>query len=137
MKYASLYERLVANSAIPTAQNECGCWEWKGTLNTANYGTFSRRVPGKRTPKTCLAHREMEQLLRDQAAEREFDLAQPGNWWATSLVMGIKAEPLHPHDETTEHVCYLRRCTNPDHWVHVTRAENSALMRKRVLAEKT
>ncbi len=133
LPYENVYARLLANSAKPDDQNECGCWEWQGHLSTRGYGAMSKRVPGRRTPRKALAHREMEQHFRDLEAEREFDLAQPGDWWSTPLVMGIKAPPMDP-EETTEHLCYRHRCCNPDHWIHVTRAQNSALMRKRVLS---
>ena len=125
-----MYERLLANSRTLDGQNENGCWEWTGSLNTANYGAFSKRVPGRRTPKTMLAHREMERIYRDAEAQRVFDLTQPGDWWSTPLI-DIVAPAMHADDETTDHTCCLRRCVNIDHWNHVTRAENTALMQQR------
>jgi hypothetical protein len=131
-RYETLSRRIIAATEPIEGQNECGCWSWIGSIGTRGYGQIAIRVPDRRTPRTFLSHRALEQALRDQAAEREFDLAQPGDWWDTPLVMGIKAPPMHPHEETIEHLCAHRSCNNPDHWITVTRAENSALMRKRV-----
>lgn len=102
MKYASMYERLVANSEKPDDQNENGCWVWTGR-HTKAYGRVNLWRDGKHT--TCAAHREMENLFRD--------------------------EPLDGFEETVDHLCGNTLCINPDHWEVVPNAENA---RRSILA---
>lgn len=128
MKYGSLYERLVANSEKPDDQNENGCWVWTGNRHNSNYGTLQVRIPGRPNPSKVYAHRTMEQVMRDNAAQLAADMAEPDPWL---LGPTVKAPPLHPDDETIDHLCYLRRCCNPDHWSPVSRARNTALMQER------
>lgn len=99
-RYHSMYERLVANSEKPDDQNENGCWNWTGTTDGKRwpYGKVNVRVNGKH--KTVKAHREMEQQFHEK--------------------------PLHPDEQTVEHLCCNRLCINPDHFILLTRAENSS-----------
>lgn len=105
MKYDSLYARLIANSEKPDDQNENGCWLWTGNTDRKGYGRLSLRIPGKPNPTGVRAHRAMEEVFREDS--------------------------LHPDLETIEHLCATTGCVNPDHWVTMTRAENTAAMRKR------
>lgn len=125
MKYESTYARLLANSdGPPEGQNENGCWPWTGQLKNSNYGTMSVRVPGVPSPRKVYAHRAMAQALRDQDAQLAADDALPGLLCAGP----VTAPPMHPDDETVEHLCCWRRCTNPDHQITLTRAENTRAM---------
>ena len=49
-RYASMYERLVANSEKPDDQNENGCWVWTGRRHNSNYGVLAVRIPGRPNP---------------------------------------------------------------------------------------
>ena len=99
-RYTSMYERLVANSRTLDGQNENGCWEWIGKTDGKRwpYGAVTKRENG--VHKTVKAHREMEQQFHE--------------------------EPLHPDEQTVEHLCCNRLCINPDHLTLLTRKENSA-----------
>ena len=55
-RYATLYERLVANTEEPAGEQ--ACWLWKGKLNRrGGYGQFNVRQDGKHV--TLYAHREI------------------------------------------------------------------------------
>lgn len=98
MRYASLYERLIANSEKAEDQNENGCWLWTGKTDKKPwpYGQLNVRVSGKHT--TLRAHRAMfGEILR---------------------------RPLLT-DETVDHLCGQWLCVNPDHLEIVSREENS------------
>jgi len=127
---SDLFTRLVRNSIKPDDQNENGCWLWTGTLNNANYGRFPYRLTlpnGLKKVRHKSAHRSMEQEVRDQAAQLDADMAAED--WLLAAVTA--ADALDPDTETIEHLCVCRRCINPDHWIVVTRAENTALMQQR------
>ena len=103
MKYDSLYERLLANSTIPEGQSETtGCWEWTGRTDGKRGGEYGRmNVWRDGKVKTVQPHREMEKIVAGK-------------------------ESLHPDEETIEHLCGNTRCINPDHWILLTRAKNTA-----------
>ncbi len=106
MKYASLYERLIANSVKPDDQNENGCWLWTGRTDGKRGGEYGRmNVWRDGKIKTVQPHREMEQLFRET--------------------------PLCPEDHTIDHLCTNQLCINPDHWQLVTRVVNSKLSQQR------
>jgi len=57
--YASLYERLVANTIV----DEDGCWIWQGVIAKANgYPRLAMRVPGRSHPVQVAAHRKMLEI---------------------------------------------------------------------------
>jgi hypothetical protein len=91
-KYATTYERIMANVEQP--KNELACWHWLGRLNTRNYPQMNMRVDGKH--KTVLVHRVMAKLVCgfDELAE------QFGG------------------DVEVDHICHNTTCLNPDH-LHV------------------
>lgn len=92
-KYATLYERLVANTHDPESVN--GCWIWKGAVGGSGYGRINIRVDGAHKAKD--AHRTMSGVLLGR--------------------------PLLPI-EHSDHLCFNRRCINPDHLNTVHYLEN-------------
>lgn len=90
-RYASLYERLVANTHEP--DSEQGCWLWAGNTDAKGYGRLAMRKPGRQNPVGVRAHRVMlEQVLGRQLEE---------------------------HEEG-DHLCFVTSCVNPDHLEVVT-----------------
>lgn len=130
VRYANMFERLIANSRPLEGQNANGCWEWTGRTDGRRwpYGVVTKRVAGKHT--TTRAHREMEQQLRDSRVQLDLDDAQVGDWWATPLPTAAPA-PLCPDTETIDHLCYCRLCIHPDHWEAISRVENSVRSQQR------
>lgn len=64
-RYASLYERLVANTHEPTSDQ--GCWVWKGRRDRWGYGHVNVRIDGKHT--TLKAHVAMLQAVGVEVAD--------------------------------------------------------------------
>lgn len=85
LKYSSLFERLVANTAEP--ENAQACWIWTGKLNDSGYPRINVHDPSKGRTVTVKAHRKMLEIVHSS---------------------------LFPFDEAG-HLCYDRRCVNPDH----------------------
>ena len=85
VKYGSLFERLVANTAEP--ENAQACWLWTGKLNDSGYPRLNVHDPATGRTKTVKAHRAMLEELH----------------------AGV-----FPFDEGG-HLCYERSCINPDH----------------------
>jgi len=134
-----MYARLLKNSVLAPDQNENGCWLWIGQFGNSQYGRFPYRVTintvdewGQpvqvKKVRHKLAHREMELHCRQTDVQRDADMAAD-DWLLASVVEQVKMDP---DEHTIEHLCACRRCINPDHWIVVTRAENTSLMRKRV-----
>ena len=94
--YASMYERLVANSEKPDDQNECGCWVWTGCKRWP-YGKVNVRIEGRHV--SLRAHRAMAEVTEGRA--------------------------LDPEHETVEHLCGNPLCVNPDHFELIDRIDNS------------
>lgn len=96
-RYASLYERLIANSEAAPGQNECGCWLWKGKTDGKRwpYGTLNVRIEGRHV--TLRAHRAMAEVFEG--------------------VLGP--------DDTIDHLCRTALCINPDHFESISNAENA------------
>lgn len=63
--YASLFERLVANTYEPA--NDQACWLWKGKLHYKGYGQLNARIDGKHT--TLFAHRCMAEIMLERKLE--------------------------------------------------------------------
>lgn len=88
--YASLYERLVANTELAIPDNPQSCWLWTGYCTRAGYGQLAMRVPGggrATKPRQLAVHRAMLEELLDA---------------------------LFPFDEAG-HLCGNPLCINPDH----------------------
>lgn len=97
-RYATLYERIVANTAEPTSEQ--GCWLWTGRHDGkrgGEYGRMNVRENGRH--HTRQPHRVMAAL--------------------------VEGRELHPDEETVEHLCRVTLCCNPDHLVLLSRSENS------------
>jgi len=102
MKYASMFERLVANTAEP--ETDQGCWVWIaacGKRPGKEYPRMNARVNGKH--RSLRPHRVMAQLFE------EFEL---------EVV------------DEVDHLCFNIQCINPDHLEVVPRIVN--LSRRRV-----
>lgn len=117
MKYDSLFTRLIANTAEP--ENDRACWLWDGKLDHKGYGMVTKRVPEKPHPVNRLAHREMEVLTRGQYNEFDMDEDPFGP------ILLVERPALDPDAETVDHMCYTRRCINPDHHRLLSRIENT------------
>lgn len=94
-RYASLFERLLANSVKLDDQNDNGCWVWIGK-NCRGYGRLNVRLPGGKHA-TLAAHRAMFEEMH-----RPLEL-----------------------DETVDHLCRVTLCINPDHLEALPNAENA------------
>jgi hypothetical protein len=95
-KYATLYERLVAN----TVEDDKGCWVWTGPRRGA-YPCLCVRVPG--------GGREMK----------------PKNISATRAMLEEVHDVWFPFDEAG-HLCFNTLCVNPSHLEIQTAAHNMA-----------
>jgi hypothetical protein len=98
VKYASLFLRLVANTAEP--ENDRACWVWIAAIDDRpgrGYPRINLRVNGKH--RSLRAHRVMAQ---------EFHPV-----------------PLTEKDEV-DHLCFNPKCINPDHLEVVTKQINMA-----------
>lgn len=88
-RYATLYERLVANTVLAVPDNPRSCWLWTGPRR-GHYGCLAVRVAGggrATKPRTVSAHRSMLEEILDA-------------WF--------------PYDEAG-HLCHNPLCINPDH----------------------
>jgi len=125
-RYPNLFTRLVAQTSVPDGQvDSTGCWIAEGKTDPRGYVLITKRVPDKPFPVNRRGHREMEQVVRGEY--HEFDLDDD----ALGPIFMVEKPALDPDIETIDHLCYNRRCWNPDHWNIETRAENSALMQQR------
>lgn len=99
-RYATLYERLVANTVLADPDNPNSCWLWTGGRR-GRYGCLAVRVPGaggKVHPKTIAAHRAMLEEFHDI---------------------------VFPFDEAG-HLCFTPLCINPSHLEVQTQVFNLA-----------
>lgn len=83
MKYASLYARLVANTAEP--ENAQACWTWTGPTRRHGGGdrpSVSIRVPGVRNPRQHNAARLMLEIVDGPPPTPEHEASHLcyGNW---------------------------------------------------------
>lgn len=96
MIYASLYDRLVANTVLAIPDDPSSCWLWQGSTTKGGYPRLTIRVPGRAKPVRILAHRAMLEEFHDI-------------WF--------------PFDEAG-HTCHQPLCINPMHLEVQTRAFN-------------
>lgn len=106
MKYAGLFQRLLANSIESETYSHAGtpCWEYMGYRIRRGYGRLAMRRPGKPNPQGMAAHRVMAEV--------------------------VTGRTLHPDDETIEHACGIPWCINYLHFELATRPENTANMQR-------
>jgi len=123
MKYPDLFTRLISKTAEP--ESSTGCWLAEGTCDPKGYVMITKRVPGKPFPVKHRGHREIEQIVRGQY--NEFDLDDD----PLGPILMVERPALDRDEETIDHLCYVRRCWNPDHFNTETRARNTALMQQR------
>lgn len=97
-KYASMEERLIANSVLAQDQFYDGtpCWVWVGTLNASGYPYMSVRQPGVAHPRKALAHRVSIETFRG---------------------------PI-PESHVAMHLCNNQVCVSPLHLAPGTQSEN-------------
>lgn len=96
MKYGSLFERLVANTAEP--ENAQACWLWTGRLNEYGYPRLNVHDAARGRTVTVKAHRAMLEEMH---------------------------EGVFPFDEAG-HLCHTRACINPDHLEVQTKSFNAS-----------
>lgn len=101
MRYASLYERLIANTAEP--ENAQSCWTWTGPTRRHGGGdrpSISIRVPG---------------------------LDHPRNFNAARVMLEIVEGPPPTPEHEASHLCYSNwLCICPDHLLWETKRQNMA-----------
>lgn len=98
-RYASLYERLVANTRLAVPNDPTSCWIWTGQVGSGGYPQVCVRKP--EGPRNLQAHRLMLEEFHDI---------------------------VFPFDEAG-HLCLNQLCINPLHLEVQTRACNMALQR--------
>jgi hypothetical protein len=108
-KYASLEDRIIANSVVseerfwtnPETGEMTPCWEWTGSFfvnrSGNKYGRMSVRIPGKKNPVSFKVHR--------------------------LVLMVFKGLHLTP-DDVSAHNCNNTLCCNPAHLRKATQSEN-------------
>jgi len=106
-KYATLFERLVANTKIPDGQSEAtGCWIWIGatTLSRRSKNRYPR-INVRRGGKHCClrAHRVMCEIMLERPLTKE---------------------------EEPDHLCHNTLCINPDHLDPVHHLVNKSRIRR-------
>ena len=82
MKYASMADRLIANSVLSPDHTYDGtpCWEWMRRLNNQGYPTLTRRLkrgPRKGQVVTVFAHRESIIVFNRAAHDPAYGGAPP------------------------------------------------------------
>jgi hypothetical protein len=107
--YASIYERLVANTHEP--ENARDCWRWARRLDRGGYGIIDVHVPGLGRNATLKAHLLLYVWM--QTGEREAD----------DLFLAYKEQAISGLE--LDHLCGEQWCCNPDHLELVTASENS------------
>lgn len=117
MKYPDLFTRLVAQTEEPVS--DTACWLASGKTDKSGYVFITKRVPGTPHPVNRRGHREMEELVRGKY--NEFDLDDD----PLGPIRLIERPALDRDECTIDHLCYVRRCWNPDHWRLATRVENT------------
>lgn len=117
MKYDTLFERLVANTAEP--ESPTACWVWTGRRHGKGYGRLNVRRDGRHV--TLFAHREMQrQVTGGDFIEVELVPEDPLG------PIRLVPRPARGYDDTDDHLCWNTACCHPDHVEDVSRSENAA-----------
>lgn len=95
-KYASLAERIIANTALVDGPLDTPCWIYLGHLDRNGYGRMSLRIDGRH--RKVKVHRLAVEVFRGIDMPPE--------------VMGL-------------HLCSVRPCANPMHVEPGTESQNS------------
>lgn len=106
--YASLWERLVANTAEP--ENGQQCWRWTARLDREGYGIINLYVPGLGKNATLKAHLVLYVWLESGARTPD------------DLYLAYKEHSASGME--LDHLCTEQWCCNPDHLELVTGVEN-------------
>lgn len=108
--YATLWQRLMANTAEP--ENEQACWVWLGCKCSAyGYGRTNLYVPGLSDTRALTAHVLAWLLL-------EVDTPPSDEAY-------LIAQEVHESGLQLDHLCCNTKCINPDHLELVTAKENT------------
>lgn len=111
MRYPTLYERLVANTAEPAAEQ--ACWHWTAKRDRWGYGRLNVYVPGVGGNVTLMAHIAMWVALEcGPLSVDDFYLA-----YLELTTSGLELD----------HSCVEPCCIHPDHLSLVTGSENCLL----------
>lgn len=95
-RYASLYERIVANLHEP--ENEQACWVWALQCGVGGYGRINVYDPTTRKPVKLMVHRVLWEQFNGPV----------------------------PDGHELDHLCHNPPCCNPDHLRVVLPKENCA-----------
>lgn len=117
--YASLYERLIANTGEP--ESSTGCWPWLRQCDRWGYGRFTLRVDGQHVK--LMAHVALWVLLEAQPETLE-------EFYFAYLMLTASGLEL-------DHECETPNCCNPDHHDLVTGKVNCQRRNARRLGVST
>lgn len=106
--YASLWERLVANTSEP--ENAQGCWRWTARTDREGYGIINLHVPGLGRNATLKAHLLLYVWLESGARTPD------------DLFLAYKEQAASGLE--LDHLCTEQWCVNPDHLELVTGVQN-------------
>lgn len=106
--YASIWERLVANTAEP--ENAQACWRWTGKLDRWGYGQINVWVPGLGRAYTMKSHVALYCWMESGARNAD-DLFLA---YVEHSASGLELD----------HLCREQWCCNFDHLEVVTGSEN-------------
>jgi len=107
-RYASMWERLVANTHEP--ENEQACWPWSAQLDRYGYPRFALRLPFKPYPVNLMAH-IAAYVIAEARPETLHD------FWLAYLELRCSGLEL-------DHTCNNESCIYPDHHEPVTHQVN-------------
>lgn len=109
VRYGSLWERLIANTAEPI--NGQGCWLWTGACDRHGYARISSHVPGV-GKRSRMAHIVLWELLNGPVPR------------------GFELDHICAHGANGYAAFMSRRCINPDHLDPATKVQNAANRRR-------
>lgn len=117
-RYASMWERLIANTHEP--ENDRACWVWSGDADRYGYPRFTVRLPGEPYPVKLMAHIAAFVIAEWQPGTiEEFVLAY----------LELRCSGLE-----LDHTCDVEGCIYPDHLEPVTHKVNCQRREERRIA---
>lgn len=108
VRYANLYQRLLANTEEP--ELDSGCWAWTGKHDRGHYPRVNVWVPGLQRRVTLQAHIALWVWLHAEPADVDEFYLQ----YRTVTESGLQLD----------HLCVTATCVCPDHLDLCTPAEN-------------